>query len=132
MGVSPPGHSRTGHESVDLSPMDHRGLRKRLAGADCTSCGAAIVGDGIAVLADRGDVAFVQLTCRDCGSRTLSLVVQDAAGPRLDTARHPEIDPATEARLQGSPAIVESDVADMARFLDGLQGDLRTLLGGGA
>ncbi len=112
--------------------MDHRGLRKRLAGADCTSCGAAIVGDGIAVLADRGDVAFVQLTCRDCGSRTLSLVVQDAAGPRLDTARHPEIDPATEARLQGSPAIVESDVADMARFLDGWQGDLRTLLGGGA
>jgi len=111
--------------------MDHRGLRKRLAGADCTSCGAAIIGDGIAVLADRGDVAFVQLTCRDCGSRTLSLVVQDAAGPRLDTARHPELDPAMEARLASAPALAEADVTDMRRFLDGWQGDLRTLLGGG-
>jgi len=112
--------------------MDHRGLRKRLAGADCTSCGAAIVGDGIVVLADRGDVAFVQLTCQDCGSRTLSLVVGDAARPRLDTARHPELDPATEARLASSPALAEADVADMHRFLDGWQGDLRALLGGGA
>jgi len=112
--------------------MDHRGLRKRLAGADCTSCGAAIVGDGIVVLADRGDVAFVQLTCQDCGSRTLSLVVGGAAGPRLDTAGHPELDPATEARLASSPALAEADVADMHRFLDGWQGDLRTLLGGGA
>lgn len=132
MGVSPLGRCLTARDSVDLTPMDHRGLRKRLAGADCTSCGAAIIDDGIAVLADRGDVAFVQLTCRDCGSRTLSLVVQDAAGPRLDTARHPEIDPATEARLQGSPPFAETDVADMARFLDGWQGDLHTLLGGGA
>ncbi len=112
--------------------MDHRGLRKRLAGAGCTSCGAAVAGDGIDVLADRGDVAFVQLTCRDCGSRTLSLVVPDASGPRLDTDRHPELDPATEARLAGEPALAEADVADMRRFLDGWQGDLRTLLGGGA
>jgi hypothetical protein len=112
--------------------MDHRGLRERLAGADCTSCGAVIVVDGIAVLADRGDVAFVQLTCRDCGSRTLSLVIQDAAGPHLDAARHPELDLATEARLAGSPALAEADVADMRRFLDGWQGDLRSLLGGGA
>jgi len=111
--------------------MDHRGLRKRLAGADCTSCGAAIIGDAVVVLADRGDVAFVQLTCRDCGSRTLSLVVQDAAGPRLDTARHPELDPAMEARLASAPALAEADVTDMRRFLDGWQGDLRTLLGGG-
>jgi len=111
--------------------MDHRGLRKRLAGADCTSCGAAIIGDGIAVLADRGDVAFVQLTCRDCGSRTLSLVVKDAAGPRRDAGRHPELDPAMEVRLAGSPSVAETDVTDMRRFLDGWQGDLRTLLGGG-
>ncbi len=132
MGVCRPWRCPTGRESVDWTPMDHRGLRKRLAGADCTSCGAAIIGDGIAVLADRGDVAFVQLTCRDCGSRTLSLVVQDAAGPRLDTARHPELDPVMEARLIGSPALAEADVADMQRFLDSWQGDLRTLLGGGA
>jgi len=112
--------------------MDHRGLRARLAGADCTSCGAAIVGDGIVVLADRGDVAFVQLSCRDCGSRTLSLVIGDAAGPRVDTARHLELGPDTEARLAGSPALAEADVAEMRQFLDGWRGDLRTLLGGDA
>lgn len=112
--------------------MDHRGLRNRLAGSGCTSCGAAIPGDGIDVLADRGDVAFVQLSCPGCGSRTLSMVVQDASGPRLDTARHPELDPATEARLAGARAFDEGDVADMHRFLDGWDGDLRTILGGGA
>ena len=115
-----------------LGPMDHRRLRERLAGAGCTSCGAAIAVEGIAVLADRGDVAFVQLTCRECGSRTLSLVVPDPSGPRLDTARHPELDPVTEARLAGAPALAEADVTDMRRFLDGWQGDLRALLGGGA
>lgn len=104
----------------------------RLAGAACTSCGAAVPGDGIAILADRGDVAFVQLTCRDCGSRTLSLVVPDRAGPRLDTERHPEFDPATDARLAGEPPLAEDDVAAMRRFLDGWRGDLHTLLGGGA
>ncbi len=112
--------------------MDHRGLRQRLAGADCTSCGAAVAGDGIAVLADRGDVAFVQLSCGGCGSRTLSLVVRDSAGPRLDTARHPELDPDAEARLAGRPALTEADVAAMRRLLDGWRGDLRGLLGDGA
>ncbi len=61
--------------------------------------------------------------------RWLSLI---AAGPRLDTAGHPELDPATEARLAGTPALAEADVADMHRFLDDWQGDLRSLLGGGA
>ena len=112
--------------------MDHRDLRERLVGAACTSCGATIPGDGLAVLADRGDVAFVQLSCRDCGSRTLSLVVPGAAGPRLDTSRHPELDPATEARLGGTPPLAEADVEDMRRFLVGWRGDLRTLLGDGA
>jgi hypothetical protein len=112
--------------------MDHRGLRERLTGAGCTSCGAAIGVDGVAVLADRGDVAFVELTCRACGSRSLGVVVVDpSSGPVPDTARHPELDPATAARLAGTPALAEADVADMHRFLDGWQGDLRSLLGAG-
>jgi hypothetical protein len=35
--------------------MDHRGLRARLTGAGCTSCGTAILVGRIAVLAERGD-----------------------------------------------------------------------------
>jgi len=111
--------------------MDPRGLRARLTGAGCTSCGAAIPVDGIAILADRGDLAFVELRCPACGSRTLSVVVaRDDATPRLDTAPHPELDPATEARLAGAPALDEEDVAAMGRFLAGWQGDLRSLLDG--
>jgi DNA-directed RNA polymerase subunit RPC12/RpoP len=112
-----------------LAAMDHRRLRNRLAGAGCASCGAAILDDGIVVLADRGDVAFVELRCRDCGSRTLSLVIPDPTCPRLDTERHPELDPVMEARLAGAPALEASDVADMRDFLDGWSGDLRSILG---
>ncbi len=115
-----------------LTPMDHRSLRNRLAGAGCASCGAAILDDGIVVLADRGDVAFVELTCQGCGSRTLSLVIPDPAHPRLDSDRHPELDAATEARLAGAPALDESDVTDMRAFLDGWSGDLRSILGDSA
>jgi len=111
--------------------MDPRGLRARLTGAGCTSCGTAIPVDRIVLLADRGDLAFVELRCPSCGSRTLGVVVAgDDATPRLDTARHPELDPATEARLAGAPALNEEDVATMGRFLADWRGDLRSLLDG--
>ncbi len=109
--------------------MDARGLPAGLEGTGCTSCGATIPADGIAVLADRGDVAFVELRCAACGSRTMAVVVRgEETGPVADTAPHPELDPQAEARLAGVPPLGAEDVAAMARFLDGWQGDLRTLL----
>ena len=112
--------------------MDARALRAGLEGTGCSSCGATIPPDGIAVLADRGDVAFVELRCAACGSRTMAVVVRgEGTGPVADTAFHPELDPATEARLAGTPPLAKEDVAAMARFLEGWQGDLRTLLDGG-
>jgi hypothetical protein len=110
--------------------MDHRGLRTRLIGASCTSCGASIPVDRIAVLADRGDFAFVELQCR-CGSRTMGLVVAAAPGeePVLDTAAHPELDPSTAARVASRPPVGEDDLIAMHRLLEGWTGDLRTLLG---
>jgi hypothetical protein len=110
--------------------MDPRGLRTRLTGASCTSCGASIPVDRIAVLADRGDFAFVELRC-PCGSRTMGLVVAAAAGeePVLDTAAHPELDPSTAARVASRPAVGEDDLIAMHRLLEGWTGDLRTLLG---
>ena len=112
--------------------MDHRGLRARLTGAGCTSCGSAVSSDGIAILADRGDLAFVELSCAACGSRTMSVVLRDgeARTPVLDTAAHPELDPATEARLAGRPPLDEADVAAMHRFLAAWEGDLRSLVDG--
>ena len=111
--------------------MDPRGLRTRLTGASCTACGAAIPVDRIAVLADRGDFAFVELRCA-CGSRTMGLVLAtpDGDAPILDTADHPEIDPATAARLASRPAIGEDDLLAMHRLLEGWTGDLRSLVDG--
>ncbi|HET7829897.1 MAG TPA: hypothetical protein VFL03_10070 [Candidatus Limnocylindrales bacterium] len=113
--------------------MDPRGLRTRLTGASCTACGAAIPVDRIAVLADRGDFAFVELRC-DCGSRTMGLVLATPEGdpPILDTAAHPELDPATAARLASRPPIGEDDLLAMHRLLEGWTGDLRSLVNGDA
>jgi hypothetical protein len=111
--------------------MDHRGLRMRLTGAGCTSCGAAIPVDRIAVLADRGDLMFVELSCPACESRTLGVVIAsgpDPDDPVLDVAAHPELDPATEARLAGRPPLDEADVVAMRRFLAAWEGDLRSLV----
>lgn len=98
-------------------------------GTGCTSCGATIPANGIAVLADRGDVAFVELRCAACGSRTMAVVVRgEGTGAVVDTAPHPELDPAAEARLAAVPPVGPEDVAAMARFLEGWEGDLRSLL----
>ncbi len=97
--------------------MDPRGLRARLTGADCTSCGAVIPGDRIAVLADRGDLVFVELSCAACGSQTLSVVLASRKG---HVAGAPEI--------AGRPALNEADVLEMHRFLAGWDGDLRSML----
>jgi len=109
--------------------MDHRGLRARLAGAGCTSCGAAIPGDRIDVLADRGDLAFVELHCPACDSCTMGFVTApDAARAVLDTAVHPEMDPATDARRAGQPAMTWADVEAMHALLAAWSGDLCSLV----
>jgi hypothetical protein len=111
--------------------MDHRGLRARLAGAGCTSCGAAIPSDRIDVLADRGDVAFVELHCPACSSRTVGLVLGPEHGmpaTQLDTDPHPDTEPLSEARLAGGPPVTTGDVRTMRAFLAGWQGDVRTML----
>ena len=113
--------------------MDPRGLRARLTGAGCTSCGATIPVERIVLLADRGDYAFVDLDCPRCGSRTMSLVLAAPAGqvPILDTAGHPELDPDTAARVASRPPIGEDDLIAMHRLLADWTGDVRSLLGGG-
>jgi hypothetical protein len=105
--------------------MDHRGLRERLTGAGCTSCGAAIPVDRIAVLADRGDLAFVERSCAGCGSRTMGVVIAAGAG---QGAAEPVLDTTADARLAGAAPIDDDDVRAMRRFLAGWWGDLRSLV----
>jgi hypothetical protein len=109
--------------------MDHRGLRARLTGAGCTSCGAAVSIDRIAVLADRGDVAFIQLDCAACGSRTMSVVLRDDPdSPALDTAA--DARPIPWGRTPARSPIEPEDVVAVRLLLAGWQGDLRGLLVG--
>jgi DNA-directed RNA polymerase subunit RPC12/RpoP len=120
--------------------MDHRGLRAHLAGAACTSCGAAIPSDRIDVLADRGDLAFVELRCPACGSRTVAMVLGPAhglpavvldvdGGPVLGTGTHPV--PASTSRppVDGRSPVSGRDVLAMRTFLAGWEGDVRSMLG---
>jgi hypothetical protein len=88
--------------------------------------------DRIAVLADRGDLAFVQLDCAACGSRTMSLVLPDdpdACSPVLDTADAGP-GPIPWARMSIRPPIEREDVVAVRHLLDGWQGDLLGLLDG--
>jgi hypothetical protein len=110
--------------------MDHRGLRARLTGAGCTPCGAAIPVDRIAVLADRGDLAFIELSCPACGSRTLGVVITSGpedADPVLDGAA-PDPEPRAGADPADGPPLAAEDVVAMRRFLATWEGDLRSLL----
>ncbi len=62
----------------------------------------------------------------------MSLVLLPEHGPGspvLDTAAHPELDPVSEARLAGRPAVTWTDVQAIGLFLAGWTGDLRSLLG---
>jgi hypothetical protein len=88
--------------------------------------------DRIAVLADRGDLAFVQLDCAACGSRTMSLVLRDdadAGSPLLDTADTVP-GPIPRGRAAVRPPIALDDVVAVRHLLAGWQGDLRGLVEG--
>jgi hypothetical protein len=115
-------------------------LRAQLAGAGCSACGAGVPADGIAILADRGDVAFVELRCPTCGSETMGVVVagdSDVTGsPRLLDAPeledvHPPEDRPHERRPGPAPQPVGlDDVLAVRELLAGWDGDLRSLLAG--
>jgi hypothetical protein len=107
-----------------------------LLGAGCTRCGQPYAAGGIRVLAQREEIAFVQLVCFACRTQTLALVTgapataDDAdglgegvlgdllAGVRDDDADSPRAD---------FPPISEADVLQMRAYLEEYQGDVRGL-----
>jgi hypothetical protein len=87
-----------------------------LLGAGCARCGRPYGAGGVVVLAQRDEIAFVQLMCATCRTQTLALVT--GIGAMSD-----------EAQDTAEPAVIsEDDVVEMRSFLAGYQGDLRTLL----
>ena len=99
-----------------------------LLGAGCARCGRPYGPEGIHVLAQREEVAFVQLVCSACRAQTLALVTGvPTASEEGGKAPDGEAD-APDALAPGEPRITEADVLEMRSFLADYQGDLRTLL----
>jgi hypothetical protein len=107
-----------------MDPRDHpRPLRD---GASCTACGASVPTEAIRILAQRDDVAFVELDCPACHSTTLALLIEPVDGhgtSTLDVA-----DDTADAHLRPvrslAGPITEADVEALRRDLAAWDGDL--------
>ena len=109
----------------------HERLRALLAANGCTACGGPLEVGRIRVLAEREDLAFVELPCASCGSTALAMVTGLPSGePFVDASGNGEIPAGDEAR-SAAPPIDEEDVLAMRRLLRSHRGDLRSLLGSG-
>src|SRR5215210_1038587 len=100
-------------------------LRTQLTSFGCGSCGRPYRSRGIRILAQRDDLYFVDLTCRDCGAGAVAIVTIEIEGDEalLDA---PDLEPAVEAR-EPRPAVVPGDVLAMHEFLRDFDGDFHAL-----
>ncbi len=102
-------------------------LRTQLTSFGCGSCGKPYRSRGIRILAQRDDLYFVDLTCRDCGAGAIAIVTIEIEGEdvQLDA---PELELVPEAADEVAP-VVADDVLAMHEFLRDFDGDFRTLFG---
>jgi hypothetical protein len=95
-------------------------------GAACTACGATVPTGRIRVLAQRDDVAFVELDCPACDSTTLALLL-DPIGLEGSSTLDVDQDLATGQMSVGRSVvrpITEADVEALRRDLADWDGDL--------
>jgi hypothetical protein len=109
-----------------------------LLGTGCTRCGQPYAAHGIRVLAQRQEIAFVQLVCFACQTQTLALVTgapatdDDADGlgeGTLGDALAGDRDDDPKASHRARQPISEVDVLEMRAYLAEYQGDVRGLFG---
>lgn len=107
-----------------------------LLGAGCTRCGQPYAAHGISVLAQREGIAFVQLVCFACQSKTLALVTgaptgeEDSSTPGegvVGDLLAADRDDPEASRRAGAP-IGKADVLEMHAFLAEYEGDIHGLL----
>ena len=119
-----------------------RSSRPHSDGVTCTACGASVPAEWIRILANRDDLAFVELDCAGCGSRALGSCWRRTSqadrpcGRRRRSARSAAASPTRrrgDARAprgrhgdlrglladgQVTPAFAHASEAEMARILD--------------
>jgi hypothetical protein len=99
--------------------MDPRDRPDVADGAECAACGRPVPADATRVLAQREDLAFIELGCSACGSVSLSIRLGPISGGVTGAA----------GDADSGPSIGADDVLDMHQFLAGYRGDLRGLVG---
>jgi hypothetical protein len=107
-----------------------------LLGAGCTRCGQPYAAPGIRVLAQREEIAFVQLVCSACQTQTMALVTgtpatgDDPSGlgeSVLGDQAAFDSDDLDESRGRQGPPISEAEVLEMRAYLSEYEGDVRGL-----
>jgi ribosomal protein S27E len=100
----------------------------RTTDIECAACGRTVAWEAVRVLAERDDLAFVEVPCAGCGSRSLAMLVAAAFEGDEDRDRHDDLN--VLGRSEPSP-VDHEDVAAVRTFLAGYHGDLRGLVGPG-
>jgi hypothetical protein len=104
--------------------MDPQDRPNRMTGIACAACGVDVSTDTVRVLAERDDLAFVEVSCGSCGSLSLAMVVEQSA----DDPEPIDI----LARAFDAPTVLDhEDVLAVRSFLSAYRGDLRGLVGAG-
>src|SRR5947209_19217594 len=110
-----------------MDPRDR--LRLRLAGVKCAVCSAAMPVNRIRILAQRDELAFVELRCEACGTESLAMVAVSADDPWIPSSidgRLPDEFPIDDLGASGTgrrarrsaPPIDMDDVDAMRSFLE--------------
>ena len=105
-------------------------LRTQLTAFSCAACGRSYRASHIRVLAQREELFFVRLSCRECGAHSVAIVtiqVDDSEPAEIEVGELREtLEPAPD--LDG-PLVTSDDQLAMHEFLRGFDGDFRGLFG---
>ena len=111
--------------------MDAEGwLTSELASFACGACGQAYGQGQVRLIAQRGELCFVDLSCRHCGSQAVAIVTIQIGGGAASLETHDvgahSADGATSSAP--GPGISIDDVLDAHDFLADFDGDVQALL----
>ena len=105
-------------------------LRTQLTSFGCGSCGRPYRSRGIRILAQRDDLYFVDLSCRECGAGAIAIVTIEVEGEEVQLDA-PELEPvADDASSPAARPVSPDDVLTMHEFLRDFDGDFQTLFTG--
>lgn len=105
-------------------------LRTQLTSFGCAACGQAYEPRGIRVLAERGSLFFVDLTCEHCGTQAVAIVtieIDEDEGPQAQSDDLVPVRRGTRSTRDERP-VTADDVLVMHQLLADFDGDVGRLL----